>query len=63
MVKRQQWQTSNFWSYIAAEAAAAGQEGLCSHVESITFTNRIIPFLHGTEYNYCLLSTSLVPPK
>lgn len=53
-------QTSSFSSsYIAA----ADQEGLCSHVESITFTSRIIPLLHGTEYNYCLLSTSPVPPK
>lgn len=34
-----------FWSYIAA----AGQEDLCSHVESITFTNRIIRFPRGTE--------------
>ncbi len=34
-----------FGSYIAA----AGQEDLCSHVESITFTNRIIRFPRGTE--------------
>lgn len=34
-----------FWSYIAA----AGQKDLCSHVESITFTNRIIRFPRGTE--------------
>lgn len=29
--------------------AAAGQEDLCAHVESITFTNRIIRFPRGTE--------------
>ncbi len=34
-----------FWSYMAV----AGQEDLCSHVESITFTNRIIRFPRGTE--------------
>lgn len=34
-----------FWSHIAA----AGQEDVCSHVESITFTNRIIRFHRGTE--------------
>lgn len=34
-----------FCSYIAA----AGQEDLCSHVESITSTNRIISFPRGTE--------------
>lgn len=34
-----------FWSCIAA----AGQEDLRSHVESITSTNRIIRFPRGTE--------------
>lgn len=34
---------------------------LRSHVENITITQGIIPFLHGTKYNYCLLSTSLIP--
>ena len=34
-----------FWSCIAA----TGQEDLCSHVESITSTNRIIRFPRGTE--------------
>lgn len=34
-----------FWSCIAA----AGQKDMCSHVESITSTNRIIHFPRGTE--------------
>lgn len=33
----------------------------CSHVENITFIQGIIPFLYDTKYNYCLLSTSLIP--
>lgn len=30
-----------------SEMDSAGQEGFCSHVKSITFTDRIIPFLPG----------------
>lgn len=32
----------------SSETESAGQEGFCSHAKSITFTDRIIPFLPGT---------------
>lgn len=49
MVKRQWWKTSAF-------GVAAGHKDLHSHVESATFTNRIIRFPRGTGtiIVYCL---------
>lgn len=41
--------------------AVAGQEDLCSHVESITFTNRIICFPRGTETIIVYCPAPLLP--
>lgn len=48
----------------SSETESAGQEGFCSHATSITFSDRIIPFLPGTAVKRLfIVSLSCSPPK
>lgn len=47
----------------SSETESAGQEGFCSQAKSITFTDRIIPFLSGTAVKLLfIVHLSCSPP-
>lgn len=56
----QRWEP---WSF-SSETESAGQQGFCSHATSITFSDRIIPFLPGTALKWLfIVYLSCSPPK